>query len=558
MDFREPEWWKNSVIYQIYSLSFADGNGDGKGDLVGIAQRLDYLNDGNPDSQSSLGIDAIWMTPVNKSPMVDNGYDISDYYDICPVFGTLADFDALLEKAHQRGVKVIFDLVINHTSDRHDWFIESCSSRDNPKSDWYLWQDPNPNGEPPNNWRSYFGGSGWTFNEQRQQYYFHSFNKNQPDLNWRNPDVKQAVYDIIRFWLDKGVDGFRLDASSVYLQDKHFRNNPLKFEATDTVKYRNYHHLYTRDLPENHDIIREIRSIVERYDNCVLIGETFIDDTTIESNSFYGENLDELHLPCTFKFALNPWYPGFLQLEIQNKEMTTPPGAWPLYFTDNHDIPRHLSRWFECSLSENPDEVAKAAATLLLTVRGTPIIYYGQELGMFNNINIPPERASDRAVMDRDTDEPAPPPRDGARTPMQWDDSAQAGFSFGKDIQPWLPVHDNYAENNVEAQFKDKDSVLNFYRRLLQIRKKSDALQRGNWQNLIHYPYEHLAYLRETETETVLVLINYSGAKDLKTDKPIEQKRWEVLLSNRLETGEVVELPKVLEPFEVSILRACS
>ncbi len=557
MNSKHLPWWKQGVIYQIYSLSFADGNGDGKGDLAGITQRLDYLNNGQADSETSLGIDAIWITPVNSSPMVDNGYDISNYYDICPTFGTLEDFDALVEGAHRRGIKVIFDLVINHTSDQHDWFVESCASRENPKYDWYLWQDPDPDGDVPNNWRSYFGGSGWTFNEQRQQYYFHSFNQNQPDLNWCNPEVKAAVFDIVRFWLDRGVDGFRLDASSVYSKDPHFRDNPLKFEATDAMKYRNFHHLYTRDLPENHDIIREIRSILEEYDNRVLIGETFIDDTTIESNSFYGEHLDELHLPCTFKFALNPWHPGFLQLEMQNKERTTPTGAWPLYFTDNHDIPRHLSRWFDCSLSNNASDIAKGIAALLLTVRGTPILYYGQELGLFNKTDIPPEQTSDYAVMDRDTDEPTPPPRDGARTPMQWDASPQAGFSFGKDSQPWLPVHEDYAENNVETQLKDPHSVLNFYRALLRIRKHSPALRQGKWQPLIDYPHEQFAYLREADDETVLVVINYAEARQLKTDKPIQPECWEVLLSNQFDPGKVMNLPRKLEPFEVSILKAC-
>ena len=557
MNSKHSPWWEQGVIYQIYSLSFADGNGDGKGDLVGITQRLDYLNDGQADSETSLGIDAIWITPVNSSPMVDNGYDISNYYDICPTFGTLDDFDALVAGAHQRGIKVIFDLVINHTSDQHDWFVESCASRENPKHDWYLWQDPGPDGDVPNNWRSYFGGSGWTFNKQRQQYYFHSFNQNQPDLNWCNPEVKAAVFDIVRFWLDRGVDGFRLDASSVYSKDPHFRDNPLKFEATDAMKYRNFHHLYTRDLPENHDIIREIRSILEQYDDRVLIGETFIDDTTIESNSFYGENLDELHLPCTFKFALNPWHPGFLQLEMQNKEMTTPTGAWPLYFTDNHDIPRHLSRWFDCSLSNNASDIAKGVAALLLTVRGTPILYYGQELGLFNKTDIPPEQTSDYAVMDRDADEPAPPPRDGARTPMQWDASPQAGFSFGKDSQPWLPVHGDYVENNVETQLNDPHSVLNFYRALLRIRKHSPALRQGKWRPLIDYPHEQFAYLREADDETILVVINYVEARQLKTDKPILPECWEVLLSNRFDPGKVMNLPRKLEPFEVSILKAC-
>lgn len=554
MNFRQPKWWESSVIYQIYPLTFSDANGDGKGDLQGIISRLDYLNDGNPNSQTSLGIDAIWLSPINQSPMIDNGYDVSDYCDICPTFGTLADFEMLLEAAHQRGIKVIMDLVINHTSNQHNWFIESSSSKDNPKSDWYLWQDPAPDGGVPNNWLSYFGGTGWTFNEQRGQYYYHTFNQNQPDINWQNQDVKTAIYDMIRFWLDKGVDGFRLDASSVYSKDKYFRFNPVKFGATDKNDYNNQHHLYNKNLPENHQIIKEIRQSIEDYDERVIIGETFIDNRLYDSIVFYGINNDELHLPFTFEFAFSPWYPGYLQREIEKKEFITPPGAWPAYFLDNHDIPRHLSRWIECSLCTNPKAIAKAAATILLTVRGTPVLYYGQEIGMVNHLTIPPEKARDKAVANPDSGESVTS-RDGARTPMQWDDSAQAGFSFGQNVEPWLPVNENYLEVNVEKELSENDSILNFHRALLQVRKNSKALQYGRWRTLINYPYEHLAYLRETENERVLILINFSYDKNLELDKSIERQMWEVLLSNQWEVGKIIDLPDTLQPFEVSILR---
>lgn len=555
MSFRAPSWWKHSVIYQIYPLTFADGNGDGLGDLQGIIQRLDYLNDGNPPSQTALGVDAIWLSPIYQSPMIDNGYDVSDYYDICPTFGTLEDFETLLEAAHQRHIKVILDLVVNHTSNQHEWFLESSSGQDHPKSDWYLWLDPAPDGGPPNNWLSYFGGSGWAFHETRQQYYYCSFNANQPDLNWHSSDVRAAIYAMMRFWLDKGVDGFRLDASSVYSKDELFRNNPVKFEATDRNDYNNQYHLYNKNLPENHRIIQEMRAVVESYDERVIIGETFIDSRLYDSTIFYGAEGNELHLPLTFEFAFSPWYPGYLQREIEKKEIVTPPGEWPAYFLDNHDIPRHLSRWIECSLCIDSTAIAKAAAALLLTVRGTPILYYGAELGMVNHEDIPPEQARDQAVLNVDGE--SLPSRDGARTPMQWDASPQAGFSFGKAIQPWLPVNPNYKTLNVKAQIDQKNSILTFYRQLLRLRKEHEALRQGCWRSLIHYPYEHLAYLRETDSETVLIVINFSYDKDLVTDQPIEPKRWQVLLSTTdIAPGQVIALPKRLAPFEVSILKA--
>ncbi|MGB5596611.1 MAG: alpha-amylase family glycosyl hydrolase, partial [Crocosphaera sp.] len=414
--FNSEKWWETAVIYQIYPLTFADSNGDGIGDLQGIIEKLDYLNDGNADSETSLGIDAIWLSPINQSPMVDNGYDISDYYDISDTFGTLEDFDILLSESHQRGIKVILDLVVNHTSNQHSWFLESSASKDNPKTDWYHWQDPAPDGGVPNNWLSYFGGTGWTFNEARQQYYYHTFNQNQPDLNWSNPEVKAAIFQMIRFWLDRGVDGFRLDASSVYSKDKYYRYNPVKFGATDQNNYNNQHHLYDKNLPENHQLIREIRSLIDEYKDRVLIGETFIDNRLYDSTMFYGVNNDELHLAFTFEFPFSPWYPGYLQREIIKKELITPDGAWPTYFLDNHDIPRHLSRWIECSLCTNPLGIAQASAAILLTIRGTPFLYYGQEIGMVDNLDIPQDKIQDKAIIKSESGE-LPPPRDGARTP---------------------------------------------------------------------------------------------------------------------------------------------
>ncbi|MGK7958307.1 MAG: alpha-glucosidase [Crocosphaera sp.] len=550
----DEKWWKIGVIYQIYPLTFADSNGDGIGDLQGIIEKLDYLNDGDPNSETSLGIDAIWLSPINQSPMVDNGYDISDYYDISNTFGTLKDFDTLLSESHQRGIKIILDLVVNHTSNQHSWFLESSRSQDNPKSDWYHWQDPAPDGGVPNNWVSYFGGTGWTFNTARQQYYYHTFNENQPDLNWGNPEVKKAIFDVIRFWLDRGVDGFRLDASSVYSKDKFYRYNPVKFGATDKNNYNNQHHLYDKNLPENHQIIREIRNLINDYDQRVLIGETFIDNRLYDSTLFYGVNNDELHLAFTFEFPFSPWYPGYLQQEIAKKELITPEGAWPTYFLDNHDLPRHLSRWIECSLCTNSLGIAQASAAILLTIRGTPFLYYGQEIGMVDNLDIPSDKIQDKAIIKSESGE-LPPPRDGARTPMQWNDSVNAGFSFGKEVDPWLPVNANYTEKNVEKELKDPDSLLNFYRQLIKVRKNSQALRFGEWNTLIHYPYEHLAYTRKTKEETVLVLINFSYEKELTVDEYIASHTWEVLVSNEREVGTIIDLPSTLLSFEVSVFR---
>lgn len=553
--YSQHKWWQDGIIYQIYPLTFADANGDGIGDLPGIIQKLDYLNDGNPDSKTALGIDAIWLSPINKSPMDDNGYDVSDYYDINPKFGTLQDFEILLTEAHQRNIKVILDLVINHTSNQHHWFLESSSSQDNSKSDWYHWQDPSSDGGVPNNWLSYFGGSGWTFNEARQQYYYHTFNKNQPDINWNNSEVRQEIYQIIRYWLDKGVDGFRLDASSVYSKDIYYRYNPMKFDATDKNNYHNYHNLYNKNLPENHQIIKEIRTIINEYEDRVLIGETFIDSSLYDSSSFYGVNNDELHLPFAFQFAMSPWYPGYLQRVIEEKELIIPQDARPTYFLDNHDLPRHLSRWIECSLCTNPKGIAQAAAAILFTVRGTPFLYYGQEIAMVDNEDIPEDKIKDRVVVKSDADDENPPTRDGARTPMQWDSSPHAGFSFGKDIEPWLPVNKNYQEVNVAKELADPDSILNFYRRLIKVRKNSEALRYGSWYSLIHYPYEHLAYVRETKTEKNLIIINFSYEKDFVVDLEIEANNWRVLVSNVREDNSVIDLPKTLQPFEVSVLR---
>jgi alpha-glucosidase len=543
---RSP-WWESAVLYQIYPLSFADGNGDGTGDLRGIIEHLDYLG------AEGLGIDGIWLSPVNCSPMQDNGYDVSDYYNIDPIFGTLADFDELIAATQDRGLKLIMDLVINHTSSQHDWFLQSASSRDNPQSDWYIWRDPGPDGGLPNNWLSYFGGPAWTWHEARQQYYYHAFNRNQPDLNWRNPLVRRAIGDVLRFWCDRGVDGFRLDASSVYAKDVEFRDNPWKLGANSPNPYNNQHHLYDKNLPENHAILRELRQLVDTYGDRLLIGETFIDSNVAESNAFYGTHHDEVHLPFNFEFTFSPWHPGYIQREIQQREQLTPIGDWPTYFWDNHDIPRHLSRW--AGPESNPTAIAQAAATILLTLRGTPVLYYGQEIGMVDHDRIPPEQLRD-AVFVAAADQ-IPETRDGVRTPMQWNASPQAGFSH--HAHTWLPLHPNYQQLNVAAQQADRASLWHFYRSLLHLRKfQSKALRLGSWQPLIDYPDRYLAYLRQWENEQVLVLINFEAKPQiLQLDQPVARCDWTVRLTNSAQNpvGDRIDRPTQLEPQAIWILQ---
>ena len=361
-------WWQTGVIYQIYPRSFLDSNRDGIGDLPGITSKLDYLQ--------WLGVDALWLSPMYPSPMADFGYDISDYTDVHPLFGTLQDFDTLLEQAHQRNLKVILDYVPNHTSDEHPWFQMSRSSRTNEKRDWYMWRDPSPDGGPPNNWLSNFGGSAWQFDEQTGQYYLHIFDVKQPDLNWRNPDVRQAMYDVLRFWLDRGVDGFRIDVLSRMLKDEQFRDNPINkdWKEGDPLMYRQLSQ-YTQDLPEIHEIVQEMRVVADHYDERVLIGEIYLPVERVMQ--YYGEQLDEVHLPFNFQLVTtSTWEAGTIRQIVDTYEAALPSGAWPNWVLGNHDKPRIASRVGR--------EQSRAAQMLLLTLRGTPTCYYGDELGMVN------------------------------------------------------------------------------------------------------------------------------------------------------------------------------
>ena len=480
-------WWQKGIIYQIYPRSFQDSNGDGIGDLPGIIQRLDYL--------AWLGVDAIWISPFYPSPMADFGYDVSNYTDVHPMFGTLDDFDRLVEESHRRGLRVIIDFVPNHTSDQHPWFQESRSSRDNPKRDWYIWRDPAPDGGPPNNWLSRFGGgSAWEYDERTGQYYLHSFLKEQPDLNWRNPEVRAAMLDVLRFWLRRGVDGFRVDVSFRVMKDPLLRDNPPNpnwcegMDPADRLIER-----YSMDFaPDIHQFNRWLRQTVEEFGkDKVLIGEM---DLPFERMAAHYGKGDELHLPFNFRLLFSPWKADVVRQLIDEYERVLPAHAWPNWVLGNHDQPRIASRIGR--------EQARVAAMFLLTVRGTPTMYYGDEIGM-ENVPIPPERVQDP------WERLAPGfGRDPARTPMQWDDSPNAGFC-PPGVEPWLPLAENYRTINVAAQRHDPTSMLTLTRALIGLRRAAPALNMGSIRTL-DAPDGLLAYLREAPNERYLIVLNFT------------------------------------------------
>jgi len=527
-------WWRDGSIYQIYPRSFADSNGDGIGDLNGITGRLDYLK--------QLGIDAIWLSPIYPSPDVDFGYDVSDYCDVDPKYGTLEDFDRLVEAAHARDLRVVMDLVLNHTSDQHPWFVQSRQSRDNPYRDWYLWADPAPGGGPPNNWESVFGGRGWEFDPATGQYYFHMFYKQQPDLNWRNPAVRQAMLDVFRFWLERGVDGFRLDVFNVYFKDAELRSNPPKFGIRGFDRQQ---HTYDVDRPEMEPLLAEIRALLDSYPERYAVGETF-ESTPQLAARYCRPGL--LHGTFNFKFTKSRWNAAAFLRAIQDAEAVLDSGSWPTWVLNNHDLPRAGTRYGQ---GEN-DQRLKVAAALLLTLRGTPFLYMGEEIGMRD---IPIRRDQ---ILDPIGKRYWPffKGRDGCRSPMQWDASANAGFTSGT---PWLPVHQNAAERNVENQQDDPDSLLNFYKKLLHLRRAIPALRTGMFQPLNFAPRRILAYLRADQNTTVLVAMNF-GRRTYKLvlGGELARRRWRLLLSNkreRLDAEQFHLLP--LAPNEVCILEQC-
>ena len=479
-------WWEHGIVYQIYPLSFRDSNGDGKGDLNGIRERLDYL--------TWLGVSAIWISPIYPSPMADFGYDVADYCNIARMFGTLADFERLVEEAHRRDLKIILDFVPNHTSDQHPWFLESRSSRENPKRNWYIWRDPASDGGAPNNWLSQFGGPAWEWDERTGQYYYHAFLKAQPDLNWRNREVRNAMYDVIRFWLGRGVDGFRIDVLWHLIKDGEFRDNPPNpgYRPGDS-EHRRLLELYTTDRPEIHEVVAEMRQVFESYEERVMIGEIYLPVERLVQ--YYGLERPGVHLPFNFQLIQAPWNACEIDRMIVEYDKAVPEEEWPNWVLGNHDQHRIATRIGRAQ--------ARVAAMLLLTLRGTPTLYYGDEIGM-EDVHIPPDRIQDPYEKNQ--------PglglgRDPQRTPMQWDDSPNAGFTSGT---PWLPIANNFHNRNVKMSSQEPTSILNFYRQLIRLRHDRPALNVGSYRQM----YCHgnvMIYERATASERLCIVLNFGN-----------------------------------------------
>jgi alpha-glucosidase len=519
------DWWNSSVIYQIYLRSFQDTNGDGIGDLQGIVQRLDYL--------VWLGIDAIWISPFYPSPMADFGYDITDYTNVDAQYGTLEDFDWLLHQAHARNLKVILDFVPNHTSIKHPWFQASRSSKTNPKRNWYIWQDAKPDGSAPNNWHSCSNGnvdgSAWTFDAQTEQYYLSSFSPMQPDLNWRNPEVRAAMLNAMRFWLDRGVDGFRIDMLDFFVKDEQFRDEPF---GVDGSRYEFATALYHLNQPETKQYIREMRQVVKAYPERVLIGEINYFLPLDNLAAFYG-NGDLLDLPFNFRLTFLPLQARVIREFIDAYETALPPHAQPNYTLGNHDRPR---------VSRHGHARARLAAMLLLTLRGTPFLYYGDELGM-KDVEIPLEKAQDPWRI-KETGLS----RDPARTPMQWSAESWAGFST---VEPWLPIDPNYSTLNADVQAKDPLSLLTLYKQLLALRRRTPALYCGSYHALEIASEDCFVYLRQYDQQQVMIVLNFS---DQSQQIQLPKATWKIYLSTHLDRSELVEDRIYLRPCEGLVL----
>ncbi len=519
-------WWREGVIYQIYPRSFADSRGGGLGDLPGITSRLDYLAD--------LGVSAIWLSPFYPTPDKDFGYDISSYTEVDPRFGTLEDFQRLVDEAHARGLRVIIDQVLNHTSDQHPWFLESRRSREDPKSGWYLWSD-----SIPNNWQSIFGGPAWTWSLERRQYYFHMFLREQPDLNWRDPEVRQAILDVLRFWLERGVDGFRLDVFNAYFKDEALRSNPFRpgLRAFDRQR-----HVHDMDDPAMIPLLQEFRRLLDSFPDRYAVGETFLSGPG-KIARYVGP--DRLHAAFDFGLTHSPFHPASLLRHLQaTYALEREHGIWPTHVLGNHDVRRPASRH---GVGEG-DERVKLMMALLLTQRGTPFLYYGDEIGMRDlrlrrdQILDPPGRKY----------WPFYTGRDGCRAPMQWDASPYAGFSSSK---PWLPVHPDYVHRNVETQRLDPRSLFNFTRALLRLRREHPALRRGDFISLDDHPGDSLLYLRPDPAGSILVALNFRNREiEVRLPPAIADCVWEPLLTSSREGQPAVRSGRLtLQPYEARL-----
>ncbi len=524
-------WWKHGVIYQVYPRSFYDSNGDGIGDIRGIIHKLDYIH--------SLGVDAIWLSPINTSPMYDFGYDIVDYRGIDPLFGTLKDFENLIYEAHERNIRIIMDMVLNHTSHLHSWFIESRMSRNNPKRDWYIWRDGKKD-NPPNNWKSAFGGSAWEYDQKTGQYYLHSFLKEQPDVNWRNEELQSAMFNEMRYWLDKGVDGFRLDVVNWFVKDKHFRNNPPSLRPHQFLKIR-----YDRNRGSSHRIFRELRTMLDTYDDRMAVGEVFTmppGDPKL-SASYLGNGEDELHLAFDFSLMYRWWNASQVYKCIRNWYAQMPDKGWPCNVLSNHDQPRSISRF---GGGPGAEKRARVAAVLLLTLHGACFIYYGEEIGM-KNVKI---RRKDIVDPLGKKYWPLFGGRDPARTPMQWSDEPNAGFSNGA---VWLPISADFQRINVKTQDNDRYSILNVYRELISLRRKKKPLHRGMWKPRIKGKRGVLAYSRIYNDEEIFIVLNFTGKR--KKVSIHHHGQWKVIFStHKFRNAHFVNLHMELAPHEATIV----
>ncbi|MBL8131048.1 MAG: DUF3459 domain-containing protein [Anaerolineae bacterium] len=519
-------WWQRGIVYQVYPRSFMDSNGDGIGDLPGITAKLDYL--------AWLGVDAVWISPIFQSPMLDFGYDVADYRAIHPLFGALSDFDALLERAHALGLKVILDLVPNHTSHQHEWFRESRSSRGNPKRDWYIWRDAKPDGSPPNNWLAYFGGPSWTWDAATGQYYLHNFLPEQPDLNYRNPAVVEAMQETIRFWLDRGIDGFRVDVIDRMMKDPDLRDNPVDpdWKPGDNAAFR-LKRVYSECGEGIHALIKIFRRTFDAYDDRVLIGEINYSTSPEFITGFYGSGSqpygDEVHLPFNLALCMLPWDAGALRAFIDVYDAAIPPYGWGNYVLGNHDQPRIASKIGAAQ--------ARVAAMLLLTLRGTPTIYYGDELGM-QNVPIAPEQYQDPQGINLGFS------RDPQRTPMQWDASPNAGFTSGT---PWLPLAADAARISVAVQGADPRSMLALHHRLIALRRADERLTLGAYASF-DAPAGCFAYMRG---DAYAVVLNLTGAAQTVT----LPRSGEIVVSTHLDREGVTGAALELRPDEGVLVR---
>ena len=543
------DWWQTGVVYQIYPRSFADTDGNGIGDLVGIVDHLDHLA-GEPDS---LGIDAIWLSPMYPSPDFDFGYDVADYVGVDPKFGSLADFERLVEGCHRRGIKVVLDLVLNHSSSQHAWFQASRASRTGPYADWYIWRDSPGRSltggrRRPNNWRSFFGGPAWTWDEGRGQFYLHTFLAEQPDLNWRNPAVRQALLDVVRTWLGRGVDGFRLDVFNAFFKDAELRSNPRRLGGRGAWSWQR--HIHDRNQPELRGMLRELRAIVDERPGRMTVGELFDGSLTDAARLIVPR-----HLVFDFTLVGLPWSAAAFARAIEARDAAFGAEHWPANVLSNHDQPRHASRFAPADAGGGDasgvgDARAKVAAALLLTLRGTPFLYYGEEIGL-RDLRIPNAQAFD------------PPARranflfpwwnrDQARGPMSWRAGTGAGFSSGP---PWLPLAPDADARNVEGEAADPDSVLSVYRQLLRLRRATPALQAGSQELVAAEDADVLAYLRRAEAGAVFVALNFASRPASVAVPPADRGRaWRMAFSTASRTaGEMLSGSMPLAPLEALV-----